>query len=66
MFRALGTCGLGIIFVAISPPLRQGLLNDADALQSKIVANEPWSYVGIGLGILALLMFGLYRSAQPR
>jgi hypothetical protein len=66
MFRALGTFGLGILFIAISPPLRVSLMNDADALQTKIVANEPWSYIGIAVGILTLLLFGLYRAAQPR
>jgi hypothetical protein len=66
MFRVLGTFGLGILFVVISPPLRLSLINDADALQTKIVANSPWSYIAISAGILALLLFGLYRSAQPR
>ena len=66
MFRALGTFGLGILFIAVSPPLRQSLMNDADAIQTKIVNNSPWSYVGIALAILALLMFGLHRAAQPR
>jgi hypothetical protein len=66
MLRVLGTFGLGILFVAVSPPLRQSLINDADALQTKIVNNEPWSYIGIAIGILAMLMVGLYRAAQPR
>ncbi len=66
MFRALGTFGLGILFIAVSPPLRMSLMNDADALQTKIINNSPWSYIGIALGILALLMIGLYRAAQPR
>ena len=66
MFRALGTFGLGILFVAISPPLRVSLMNDADAIQTKIVANSPWSYVGIALAILAFLLIGLYRAAQPK
>jgi hypothetical protein len=66
MWRALGTCGLGVVFVAISPALRTKLADDADSLQRTIFAYSPWSYLCIGLGILAFLMFGLYRSAQPR
>lgn len=66
MLRALGTFGLGILFVAISPALRVSIMNDAESLQSAIVRNGPWSYVGIAAGIVALLLFGLYRAAQPR
>ena len=66
MLRAFGTFGLGIVFVAISPALRGSLMDDADQLQRTIVNNSPWSYIGIGLGILTLLMFGLHRSSQPR
>ncbi len=66
MFRALGTFGLGILFVAISPALRVSLVDDADHLQKVIVDNSPWSYVALGVGVLALLMFGLHRSSQPK
>jgi hypothetical protein len=66
MLRVLGTFGLGIIFVAISPALRTSLIDDADKLQRTIIVYSPWSYVGIGLGVLALLMFCLHRAAQPR
>lgn len=66
MLRALGTFGLGILFVAISPALRVSIMNDAESVQGAIIRNGPWSYVGIGIGIVALLLFGLYRAAQPR
>ena len=66
MFRALGTFGLGMLFVAISPALRVSLMDDADRFQKVVVDNSPWSYVAMGVGILALLMFGLHRSSQPR
>jgi hypothetical protein len=66
MLRALGTFGLGILFVAVSPALRVSLLQDAESIQGAIIRNGPWSYVGIGLGIVVLLLFGLYRAAQPR
>jgi len=66
MFRALGTFGLGIIFVLISPALRGSLMEDADKVQRAILIYSPWSYVGIGLGIVGMLLFGLYRSSQPK
>jgi uncharacterized BrkB/YihY/UPF0761 family membrane protein len=66
MLRVLGTFGLGIIFVAISPALRVSLASDAEKLQQTIVNYSPWSYLGIALGIIALLLVGLYRAAKPR
>jgi hypothetical protein len=66
MLRALGTFGLGILFVAVSPALRLSLMQDAESVQNAIIRNSPWSYAGIALGIIALLMFGLYRASQPR
>ena len=66
MLRTLGTFGLGIIFVSISPALRVSIMSDVEAVQRAIVNYSPFSYVGIALAIVGLLMFGLYRSAQPR
>jgi hypothetical protein len=66
MLRAMGTCGLGIVFFAISPALRSTLVEDGDKIQRTIINYSPWSYIAIGLGILASLMFGLYRASQPR
>ena len=66
MLRAFGMFGLGILFLAISPALRVSLLNDAETVQDAILRNSPWSYVGIGIAVLAILMFGLYRASQPR
>jgi hypothetical protein len=66
MFRAAGTFGLGIIFVAISPALRNTLLDDATAVQHAIEVNSPFSYIGIGLAVLAGLMFALHQASQPR
>jgi hypothetical protein len=66
MLRALGTFGLGFIFIFISPALRVAIMDDADKIQRTILFYSPWSYVAIGLGLLALLMFFLYRSHQPR
>jgi len=66
MFRALGMFGLGIVFLVISDSLRASVMNGLDSLSKAIQVYSPFSYVGIGLGILAGLMFGLYKAAQPR
>jgi hypothetical protein len=66
MFRAVGTFGLGIIFVAISPVLRGTLLDDLGAIRHAIEVNSPVSYIGIGLAVLAGLMFALHQASQPR
>ena len=66
MLRAAGTFGLGILFIAISPALRGSLLDDLGAIEHAIVVNSPISYIGIGLAVLAGLMFALHQASQPR
>jgi hypothetical protein len=66
MFRALGTFGLGVIFLVISPALRDSLMGDLNSLEHTAQVYSPFSYVIIGLGILGILMFCLHRASQPR
>lgn len=66
MVRALGCFGLGILFLAVSPELRNTVLDVLNAAGHQIEIYSPISYVGIGLAILGGLMFCLYRAAQPR
>ncbi len=66
MFRILGMFGLGIGFVLISPGLRRSLMDDFEAFGNAMSEYSPLSYVGLGLLILAGLMFMVYRAAQPR
>jgi hypothetical protein len=66
MLRLLGICGLGIVFLAISPGLRGGLMDDFDAFGGYMSQNSPLSYVGLAVVILAGLMFMVYRASQPR
>lgn len=66
MLRALGCCGLGILFVAISPELRTSVFNGIDTIGHAIEIYSPLSYVGIGIAILAGLMLVLHRAAQPK
>jgi hypothetical protein len=66
MFRVLGTFGLGILFLAISPGLRGSLMGDFESFGNFMDQNSPLSYVGLGLVILGGLMFMIYRASQPR
>ena len=66
MIRAVGMFGLGAIFVFISPALRGGLADDIGKVQQSIVNNSPWSYAGLGLGLLVTMMLCLYRASKPR
>jgi hypothetical protein len=66
MLRALGSCGLGILFLIISPALRQSVMDGLDSLGKQIQMYSPFSYVGIAIAVLAVLMLCLYRAAQPR
>jgi hypothetical protein len=66
MLRVLGTFGLGILFVLISPALRGSLLDDLGAIRHAIEVNSPLSYIGIGVAVLAGMMFALHQASQPR
>jgi hypothetical protein len=66
MLRALGSCGLGIIFLIISPALRETVMKCIDAISKEIQVYSPFSYFGIAIAILGVLMLCLYHAAQPR
>ena len=66
MLRVLGSFGLGIIFLVISPALRESVMRGIDATGKWIQIYSPFSYVGIALAILCVLMVCLYQAAQPR
>lgn len=66
MLRALGSFGLGILFLIVSPALRGSVMDVLNAIGNWVQVYSPLSYVGIGIAILAGLMFCLYRAAQPR
>jgi hypothetical protein len=66
MLRFFGMFGLAMLFLMISPKLRGSLLEDYHTIQKTVELYSPVSYIGIGVLILAGLMYGLYRSSQPR
>jgi hypothetical protein len=66
MFRLLGMFGLGILFLLISPGLRGNVLDAFAACGIFLDHYSPFSYVGVAVVVLAGMMFGVYRAAQPR
>jgi len=66
MFRALGICGLGILFLTISESLRETVMNGIDSLGKTIQVYSPFSYIVIGFAVLGGMMICLYKAAQPR
>jgi hypothetical protein len=66
LLRVLGTFGLAVTFLVISPALRETLLDGANYLSRVLTQNSPGSYVAVGMLLLAGAMFGVYRASQPR
>jgi hypothetical protein len=66
MTRVLGTFGLAILFLTISGNLRETVMEGVNWLEQWLAVNSPLSYVGVGVLILAGMMFGLHRASQPR
>jgi hypothetical protein len=70
MLRAIGVFGFGAVFLAISPGLRgdiSGVLS-AGFVHAYVGLSyySPLSYVGLGVVLIAGLMFMVRRAVQPR
>ena len=66
MTRVIGLFGLAGTFLFISPNLRDEIGGGFDAAVKGLDQYSPFSYIGVGLVLLALVMIYLYRSAAPR
>jgi hypothetical protein len=66
MTRVLGTFGLGGLFLMVSPKLRFSLSASFDFLSVQMDRHQPYSYIGLGVAVLAGVMIFVYQSAQPR
>ncbi len=53
-------------FLIISPAFRETLTNGMAGGLDRMAQNSPWSYIGVGVLTLILLMVYMYRTAQPR
>ena len=66
MLRFLSACGLGSLFLAISPPLRTNMMEKFAAGVHTMDANAPYSYIGAGVLILVIFLTSLSRGTQVR
>ncbi len=66
MIRFLSISGMTGGFLMISPALRGNVLKQYAALVAILNDCSPWSYLGIGVLIFALLTIELYQNAVPR
>ena len=53
-------------FLIISPQFRESVLNLIASAIHGLQLYQPWSYVGLVLCALVVVMTYLYRTAQPR
>jgi hypothetical protein len=66
MVRAISLFGFGGLFLAISPKLRDTVWSAMDSGVSGMEMHAPYSYVGAGAMLVAVMCVSLYRGAQPR
>ena len=66
MLKVLSACGLGIVFLLVSPVLRGTVMDEIDAIGHFLNAHSPLSYVLLGVAGLGGAMVWVYRAAQPR
>lgn len=66
MLRVFGCFGLGIIFLAISPHLRNDVTRAIGAGATAMSLYAPYSYVASGIAIFIIMMMAFKRGAAPR
>jgi hypothetical protein len=66
MLRVCGMFGMGILFMLISPKLRQNVFDGLNSGVNGMEAHSPYSYVGLGVAVLIVGGISLYRGAQAR
>ena len=66
MVRAVCLCGLGVLFLTVSPPLREQLHDAFAKLVGAFIAYSPLSYVlGIAF-VLVVFAISLKRGTRIR
>ena len=66
MVRALCLCGLGIVFLMISPPLRGQVVDLLTKGVGTFESYAPYSYVVGVLAVLGTFLVSLKRGARVR
>ena len=64
MLRLLSACGMGSMFLMISPNLRTDVMGKFAKGVHTMDANAPYSYIGGGVLVLVVFCISLYRGAQ--
>ena len=66
MTRAMGCLGIAVLFLAISPKIRQTMLDGIGSVSHQFELYAPYSYIGGIVLVLLVLMMSFYRGAQPQ
>ena len=66
MVRAFCLIGMMGGFLAISPPLRDSVLDTFSQAAIGLEDHSPYSYVGLGVAIFVGLLFYFSRGSAPR
>jgi hypothetical protein len=66
MLRIFSMFGLGIIFLWISPPLRQQFFGALGKGVSAMDFYAPYSYIAGGILVFATMVFSFHNGSQAR
>jgi hypothetical protein len=61
----MGCLGIAILFLAISPKIRQIVLDGIGSVNHQFELYAPYSYIGGVVLVLLVLIRSFYRGAQP-
>jgi hypothetical protein len=66
MLRLMAACGMGSMFLWISPPLRINLTERLMLGVRAMDMNAPYSYIGVGVVAVIVFLTSLVRGSQRR
>ena len=66
MLRVFSAFGLGIIFLWISPHLRNDCTRAIGAGAAAMTFYSPYSYIASGIAVLISMMMAFKRNSEPR
>ena len=66
MLRACSLLGMACVFLVISHGLRETVLNGIAQTAAGLEKYSPYSYAGVGLVLVGVLMLTFYKASVPR
>ena len=66
MTRTMGCLGIALLFLAISPKIRETMLDGIGSVNHQFELYAPYSYIGGIALVLLVLIMSFYRGAQPQ